>query len=114
MQNTTFQRLKLVFEASGTLEWWGKIVSSETKFLLITSHGKFEILLGCLFSLYIGVTLPDVPIVSFYVRRGFLATIWNKLELAMLKFMSNIKDKYDLVRAISNLGFLTILFFSLL
>ena len=26
----TFQRLKLVFEASGTLEGWGKIVSLET------------------------------------------------------------------------------------
>ena len=39
MQNTTFQRLKPVFEASRTLEGWSKIVLSETKFLLMTAHG---------------------------------------------------------------------------
>ena len=33
-----------------------------------------------------------------------LAAIWNRLEGAMLKYMSIIKD--DLVYAISNLGFL--------
>ena len=42
-----------------------------------------------------------------------LATIWNRVEVAMLKSMSNIKDKYDLVHAISNLDFLSMFFFSL-
>ena len=68
---------KLVFEAPGTLEGWDNIVSSATKFLLMTSHdsslgryvtkGKFKSLLEWFLSLYFGVTLPNVPIASFYV-----------------------------------------------
>lgn len=41
---------------------------------------------------------------AFTFQRDCLAAIWNRLEGAMLKHMSIIKD--DFVYAISNLGFL--------
>ena len=40
-----------------------------------------------------------------------LAAIWNRVEVSMLKFISNIKEKYNLKQAISNLGFFTMFVF---
>ena len=54
---------------------------------------------------------PKVSIVSFYVLTWF--TGGHMKQGTILKFMSNIKDKYDPVHAISNLGFLAMVVFLL-
>ena len=54
---------------------------------------------------------PKVSIVSFYVLTWF--TGGDMKQVTMLKFMSNIKDKYDPVHAISNLGILAMFVFLL-
>ena len=99
MQNTTFVLL-------------------ETMFLLITSHGSSyegmllmestRFFLG-FFSLYIALTLPNIPTVSFYVSMWFSG---NNMEQG--RGSHAIKNKYNLVHAISNLDFLSMFFFSLL